>query len=80
MDSMSNLLQTNISNDDIKLFIKNELDTPSNWEIESISLRGYDDSGYTYSMPGWLLYVMQPEQSSIIEAQNKINKIINKNN
>ena len=77
INSLSNILQTNIPNNDIKKFINKELNNPQKWNIESINLDGYDASNYTYSMPGWLLYVMNPNEETVNNAKNKINEIIN---
>ena len=76
MNSMTNLIQTNISNDNIKEFVKRELDNLYGWEIDTINLDGYDSSNYTYSMPGWLLYVMKPNEETVNNAKTKINEII----
>ena len=77
LDSLNNLIQTNVSSSSIKIFVKDELNTLKKWSIESISLDGNDGSRYTYSMPGWLLYVMIPNQDTVNEASLKINNYLN---
>ena len=75
--SLNDLLQTNIESDSIKMFVRRQLDTLDKWDIESISLDGYNSNNYTYSMPGWYLWVMEPDISSINNAKVKINNIMN---
>ena len=77
LDSLNNLIQTNVSSSSIKIFVKDELNTLKKWSVESISLDGNDGSRYTYSMPGWLLYVMIPNINTVNEASIKINNYLN---
>jgi len=76
LDSMSSSFQTNMPSNNIYDLINMQLDTMSNWDIESYSLDGTDSSGYTYSSGSELLYVMEPNYESIQIARYKINQII----
>ena len=46
----------------------------SKWEVESISLNGFDSSNYTYSYGGQKLYVMEPDQNTVNQAKEKIHE------
>ena len=43
--------------------------------MESISLDGSGKREYTYSYRGQKLYVMEPDQATVINAQSKIKQI-----
>ncbi|MCM1052574.1 MAG: LCP family protein [Ruminococcus sp.] len=66
---------TNIDIKDITEFIKEQINDMSSWEIEAYSLDGYDDYDYTYSYQGAKLYIMRPNNETVINAQNKIKEI-----
>lgn len=72
IDSLSGTFQTNMQFEDITSFIKNQIDNNISWDIESISLDGYDSSNYTYSHSGSKLYVMEPNYNTVENAKNKI--------
>ena len=77
--SLSSLDFVEAFNDfEIKDFVKEQLKNMSSWEIKSISLDGsgmYTTS--TYSMPGWNLYVMVPNEETVLNAQYEINSLNN---
>lgn len=72
LDSLSGTFQTNMQFEDITSFIKNQINNIISWDIESISLDGYDSSNYTYSYSGSKLYVMEPNYNTVENAKNKI--------
>lgn len=72
LESMGNSFQTNIPSEKIYELINEQLDTMPNWTFDKYSLNGYDDSNVTYTFGSQLLYVMRPDESTIIEARNKI--------
>lgn len=67
---------TNIKTDDITNFIKKQIDEMPSWDIENISLNGSDGFDYTYSYGKTKLYVMIPDNETVINATNKINEIL----
>ena len=76
--SLNNSFQSNIDDDIIKKFVKEQLNSMSSWDVKSISIEGtgtYTQS--TYSMPGWNLYVMVPNEETVIYAHNEINSLSN---
>ena len=68
--------QTNMSTKKITSLIKMQLNDMPKWNITSYSLTGYDAKDYTYTY-NQLLYVMQPDEDSVIEAIDLINKVLN---
>lgn len=42
------------------------------WTFDTYSLNGYDSSNCTYTFGSQRLYVMEPDENTIIEARNKI--------
>lgn len=77
LSTMENSLQTNLDKKLINGFINLQVSKNINWSTESISVTGYDSSNYTYSYPGQLLYVMEPDYNSLNTAKSRIKEIIN---
>ena len=71
--------QTNMSMKKITALIKMQLNDMPTWTINSYSLSGSDSSNYTYTY-NQLLYVMEPDEDSITDAKELINKILNNGN
>ncbi len=67
---------TNINTEDLTDFIKMQIDEMPEWTIENISLNGSDAFDYTYSYGGTKLYVMLPDNETVINATTKINEIL----
>ena len=78
LNTLENSMQTNVDKKMINGIINLQVKNNYNWQIESISVNGYDDGGYTYSYPGQYLYVMQPDYNSLEAAKKKINDLLNK--
>ena len=79
LNTLQNSFQTNMDKKLINGFINLQVKNDYNWSVESISVTGYDSSNYTYSYPGQLLYVMEPDYSSLETAKSRIKEIINNN-
>ena len=75
LNSLNGTFQTNMPMDTITDLIKKQISDMASWTVTSISLDGYDASRYTYSYPGQYLYVMEPDEDSIVEAQQKLKQI-----
>lgn len=69
---------TNLENEKITDFIKEQIKNPSSWSINSIALDGTNTYDYTYSYKNNKLYVMKPSLESINNAKVQINSVINK--
>lgn len=76
LSAMENSIQTNIDKTMINDIINLQVSKNISWSTESISVTGYDSSNYTYSYPGQLLYVMEPDYDSLNTAKNRIKEII----
>ncbi len=77
LNSLNGTFQTNIDSKRIYDLVKMQLSTMPKWQVETYSLNGYDSSNYTYSMGDMLLYVMEPDYSTIDEAKYKIQEFLN---
>jgi len=78
ISSLSNALQTNMTMDEITSLLKMQIDDMASWNIISQSVSGSGAYKETYSMPGWSLYVMLPNQSDIDNCKNNIYKTMGK--
>ncbi len=78
LKTMENSIQTSIDKKLINGFINLQVKNNYDWNIESVSVKGYDDGGYTYSYPGQYLYVMQPDYNSLEVAKKKIKELFEK--
>ena len=79
LSAIEKSFQTNLDDKSITKLVKLQLNKMPSWEIINQSLDGSDSSAYTYSYPKKQLYVMRPNEETIIEAQNKIKEILNAN-
>ncbi len=79
LNALSGSFMTNLETNDITEFIKMQIDKMPSWEIENISLNGTDALDYTYSYGGTKLYVMYPDNETVINATTKINEVLNSN-
>ena len=77
LKTLEKLFVTNLNMEDITEFIKKQIDDMKSWEVESQSLNGKDDYQYTYSYKGQKLYVMTPDNETVINAHNKIEEMFN---
>ena len=77
LNALSDSFITNMDTKDITDFIKMQIDEMPSWEIENVSLNGTDGSDYTYSYGGTKLYVMYPDNETVINATTKIKDIQN---
>lgn len=75
LNSLENTFQTNMTNNDITSLIKMQLNDNASWNITSNVLTGSNAYEYTYSYKGQKLYVMIPDNKSINDSINLINKV-----
>lgn len=76
LNSLSGSFNTNIDQSEISSIVKNQLANMPSWKIKSISLTGTGASSPTYSMGSQLLYVMNPDASSVQDAKNQIREVM----
>ena len=72
LNSLGDLYRTDIPESLIKLYIKNQLEKNTKWQIEKQVVTGYGSMDITYSMPGRNLYVMIPDMESVKKATKNI--------
>ena len=72
LNALDGSFQTSLSREEIYAIIKMQISDMAKWEVESISLNGFDSSNYTYSYGGQKLYVMEPDMNTVTKAQEKI--------
>ena len=78
LESLSGSFQTNIDQEDISKLVKDQINNMSSWTIKTNSLTGTGASNPTYSMGSQLLYTMIPNATSVNEAKEKINAVLEK--
>ena len=78
LDIVEDNFQTNMDKKLINGFINLQVKKNFDWNVESIQVTGYDSGNYTYSYPGQLLYVMEPDVSTVETAKNKIKETLKK--
>jgi len=76
LNSLKGSFVTNMGTDKITDLVKMQLDDMNSWEVTSISLNGSDGSDYTYTYPYQMLYVMIPNEETIEEAKNNLEKML----
>ncbi|HSW77444.1 MAG TPA: LCP family protein [Candidatus Chromulinivoraceae bacterium] len=72
LGSLQNSFQTNMSSSDMARLIRYQLDSMAKWQVRSTSVNGSDSHNYTYSMPTTMLYVMEPDMTSVVAARTEI--------
>ena len=77
IDSLNGKFATNMDLDEVSGLLKYELNDLSSYTITSIQLDGYGSMDKTYSYPNQDLWVMIPDEETITNAQNIINKVLN---
>ena len=77
LNSMKNTFESNFDATDISRLVKYQINNSIKWNVESISVNGYDSSNYTYSYYGSKLYVMEPDYSTVEYAHDRILEVIN---
>lgn len=75
LNSLSGSFATNIGTENITNLVKMQLDDMKGWSITSVSLGGSDATNYTYTYPYQKLYVMEPDEKTIVNAKEALKKI-----
>ena len=76
LDAMKGCFSTNMSDEEIKQFIKFQLQANPNWKFETYVLDGYGDQLYC-AMSGQDASVLVPDQRSVEIAAKKIKAVLN---
>lgn len=75
LESVSGNVDTNMSQEQIQTLIKSQLASPAAWNIKSMAAEGTGDEQYCFSSPGSLLYVTQPDLTSVAAIQSAIDAV-----
>lgn len=75
LEAMKGLFMTNMSTNKITDIFKMQISENPKWNITSISLDGSDSENYTSVFPDKKVYVMEPYEDTIKEAQEAIKKV-----
>ena len=65
-----------LSDDEITKLINMQLEDGSSWSIKSISVNGSDAMDYVYSYKKTKLYVMKPDEETVLNAKNNMKKVL----
>ena len=58
--------------EDVSKFVRDQIKSPKNWQVESIAVDGTGSMQPTYSMGSRPLYVMIPDEATVAAAKAKI--------
>ncbi len=75
INSLKGAFVTNMNQSAMLGFIKKEIQSPRDWQIESITLEGTNAYEYTYTYKNHKLYVMLPDEDMVNEVKEKIKSL-----
>lgn len=76
LESLEGSFQTNIEQNEISNLVKEQLNNMSSWDIETNALTGTGSYGPTYSIGSAKSYIMLPNDTSVANAKEKIDKVM----
>jgi len=79
LGSISDSIITNIDQKSVTKLIKKQIRDGEGWTIESFSVNGSDGSSSTYSTGSFKVYVMMPDEKTVLEAKKKLDNILETN-
>lgn len=74
--SVSDCVETNMTDTEMAKFINMQLSNPSGWSIESVAATGSGDTQPCFSSGGQQLYVMHPSEASVAEIKGKMKQAV----
>lgn len=79
MSRFNEVAETNMPAKDISNLVNVQLSNSKDWEFESVTLEGTGRMDLpSYNMPGYELYMYEPDPASVQELQTKIQEALNK--
>lgn len=76
LDSVSDSMETNMATSEITALVKKQMQDGKGWDVISSNVVGTGSySSSTYSMSGQELWVMIPDEASVMDAKTRINKV-----
>ena len=76
METMSDLIQTNMDMNQVFALVKQQLSEGGSWEIYTYSLNGSGGTDFAYEL-GDYAYVMYPDETTVNNAKADIQSIMN---
>ena len=80
MNSLQGMFVTNLSGDEINSLVRMQLGDGAEWNVKSFAVTGAGGSNYTYSMPGFMAYVMYQDANLVNTASNLVQRVLNGEN
>lgn len=77
LNAVSDCIVTSIPTDVIYGFVKYQLETGKDWEVESYTVTGANGNSTTFSMPNYATYVMIPNEDEVYKAKQMMEKCLN---
>lgn len=75
MEGITGSFETSVPKEQIGELVKMQIQDTTAWNITSYTVSGTGMTGYTYSLPGQAVYVIEPSLDSVAEAKGKIQEI-----
>ena len=75
-ESVKGTFETNFELDNVSALVKMQISEMPKWSIENCNVTGTGSEEYTFSYPKQKLYVMKPDMTSIENAINKLNEVL----
>ena len=76
MDSLAGMFITDMSSGDVSSLVRMQLSDLAKWDVFTYAVTGTGGRAETYSMPGWSLYVMYPNEETVAHATELIDKMV----
>ena len=76
LDSLEGMFVTSLQSTDISMLVKMQLSDMAQWDVNTFAVIGTGGSEKTYSMPGSYAYVMYPNEESVAQAKDLIQKVL----
>ncbi|XCP85382.1 LCP family protein [Roseburia hominis] len=76
LSSVSSCLETNMPSNKISELIQMQLNDGASWEIVSVNATGLGDKQACYSSGSQILYVMQPDNTSVDDIKRKMQAVL----
>ncbi len=75
LDAVSSSMITSMSYDEIANLVKFQLDDMRGWEVLKYSVNGFDSANSTYSGGSQVLYVMEPDMTTVEQARTYLDQM-----
>lgn len=76
ISSLESSFITNIDKDDIYKLARYQMNNEINWEVTNANAKGYDAFDVTYSAGKTKLYVMKPDEDSLMSVKTSLSSIL----